>query len=314
MHAVHGVMPLRHECEAATQPGRVVVLGAQGFLASRLIARLRASEIPCRPVGRAEVDLVHPEAPLRLQNILEPGDAVVFTSALTPEHGRDRTTFLKNLAMADHVCSALAATGCVYVVYVSSDSVYAPEPDQVDETAPCESSDLYALSHIVREKLLADTSSVTGVPLAIVRPTAIYGSGDTHNAYGPNRFLRSALSAGRICLFGEGEEERDHVYVEDVVRLIELCVRHRSVGVLNAASGTTLSFLEAAKIIMAAVGRPVTLTTAPRQVPIRHRRFDISALHNAFPGLQLTTFMTGVRHMLEEIEKPSRDRVAARTR
>ena len=47
--------------------------------------------------------------------------------------------------------------------------------------------------------------------LAILRPTLIYGAGDPHNGYGPNRFRRLAATGKPIILFGEGEERRDHV-------------------------------------------------------------------------------------------------------
>jgi nucleoside-diphosphate-sugar epimerase len=86
-----------------------------------------------------------------------------------------------------------------------------------------QSGDLYALSRIVREKLLVEECGTTGVPLAILRPTAIYGAADTHNSYRLNRLLRLALREARITLFGRGEEERDHVYINDVTALAEMC-------------------------------------------------------------------------------------------
>ena len=71
--------------------------------------------------------------------------------------------------------------------------------------------------HRTRELMLAREAKA---PLAVLRLTAIYGAGDTHNSYGPNRFLRQALKDGRIPLFGNGEETRDHLHVDDAVDLI----------------------------------------------------------------------------------------------
>jgi len=63
--------------------------------------------------------------------------------------------------------------------------------------------------------------SVAGsIPLAILRPTLVYGAGDPHNGYGPNRFRRLASANQPIVLFGEGEERRPAVLagVDELLR------------------------------------------------------------------------------------------------
>lgn len=274
-------------------PARVVVLGAKGFVASQLIRLLGSHGIPCRPVGSVEVDLSEPAAAEKLRRIVQPDDAIVVSAGLTPEHGRDRAAFLKNVAMIDSLCAAIEEAPCAHVVYISSASVYDPRCEDIDESSCCESDDPYGLAHIVREKLLAGACRRSNVGLAIIRPSAIYGAGDTHNSYGPNRFLRSALREGRIALFGEGEEERDHIYIDDVANLVRLTLLRRHCGVMNAAHGEALTFRDAALRIRQAVGGDVTLAMEPRRVPIRHQRFDTAALRRAFPEFRPTPFDAG---------------------
>jgi UDP-glucose 4-epimerase len=228
---------------------------------------------------------------------------VVVTSALTPEHGRDRATFLQNVAMIDNLCACLSNAACAQIVYVSSDSVYDSRCSCVTEDTCCESTDLYALAHIVREKLLAEACQNAKIPLAIVRPCAIYGAGDTHDSYGPNRFLRTARGDGRIVLFGDGEEERDHVYIDDVTGIIRECLLRASVGVINSVSGTAVPFHEAARKVVVAIGRPVAIESAPRRVPIVHKRFDPAALFQAFPGFEPTPLDAGLRKSLAELSR-----------
>ncbi len=71
----------------------------------------------------------------------------------------------------------------------------------------------------------------------MLRPTLIYGAADPHNGYGPNRFCRLAAAGEEIVLFGEGEERRDHVAVEDVAEIAFRVLMRRSRGVLNLATG-----------------------------------------------------------------------------
>ena len=277
---------------------RVVILGATGFVAGALTRLLEAEARPCRPVPAREVDLTAASAVSVLSAILKPSDAVVVCSALTPEHGRDRAAFLKNVAMIDHLCAALAAGPVAHVVYISSDAVYAGHDEIITEEAYCETADLYGLAHIVREKMLQAACTSLAIPCAVLRPGAIYGAQDTHNAYGPNRFVRTALAAGRIALFGEGEEQRDHIYVRDVARIIQLSVHQRSAGVLNAVTGVSLTFCEIADTIAGAVGGNVIIENVPRAVPVVHRHFDAAALRTAFPEFHPMPFDAAIRETI----------------
>ncbi len=275
---------LVHQSTTAAGPSRVVVLGADGFLASELRRTLDGARQVHRAIGSREVDLIEASSVERLAGIVQPDDAVVITSALTPDKGRDPATLLKNLRMGENLAALLNRVQCAHVVYISSDGVYDSRLSLVSEDSPCETGDLYAIAHLVREKMLLQACQRAGIPLAILRPCAIYGAGDTHNSYGPNRFIRTALKDGKIVLFGGGEERRDHIHVRDVAGLTLLCLLHRSAGVVNAVTGRAWSFREVAGKVIAALGQPVAIQELPRSGPVTHRHYDIAALIRAFPG------------------------------
>ena len=145
--------------------------------------------------------------------------------------------------------------------------------------------------HIARELMI---KQLVKSPIAVLRPTLIYGAGDPHNSYGPNRLRRMAHREGRITLFGEGEETRDHIYIDDVVALIELVLQLRSSGLLNLASGHSVSYAELAKMVAALCSFPVEIKGSPRQNPITHRAFDVTALHRSFPTFVFTPLKDGL--------------------
>ena len=99
---------------------------------------------------------------------------------------------------------------------------------------------------------------------------------------------------GRITLFGEGEETRDHIYIDDVVAAIELVLQLRSSGLLNLASGHSVSYAELAKMVAALCSFPVEIKGSPRQNPITHRAFDVTALHRSFPTFVFTPLKDGL--------------------
>lgn len=284
---------LTHAHEAHP-PKRTVVLGCRGFVGSALVARLEELGWPLEPVSSADVDLTADGAAEALAGRLRADDALVFVSALTPDRGRDAATLERNVRMARHVTEALAAQPVAHLVNIGTDAVYADDANPVRESSCASPSSLHGAMHLVREVILADACRQAGVPLALLRPSLLYGPGDTHNGYGPNRFARQALAGGPVPLFGEGEEQRDHVFVDDVARLVAAVLERGSTGVLNVATGTAASFREVAETIAAAVEGEVAVEGSPRQNPITHRHFDTAATQTAFPSFAWTPLADGL--------------------
>jgi nucleoside-diphosphate-sugar epimerase len=112
-----------------------------------------------------------------------------------------------------------------------------------------------------------------------------------------------ARKEGRIALFGEGEETRDHILVDDAAALALLVLRHRSTGLLNLATGRSISYAEIARKVASLFDRPIEIVTTLRQNPITHRHFDITTLRTAFPTFAFTPLEKGLakahREMLE---------------
>lgn len=292
---------LKHHHSTPTAPKRVVVLGANGFIARDLARHLAEDGIPHLAIGSARVDLLSPDSVEKLGGLVQPDDALVVTSALTPEKGRDVRTFMKNLTMIQHLCQWLETGKCAQVVYLSSDAVFDEAASLVSEATPRVGVGLYGLMHAAREQMLQSTLAKPQIPLCVVRPCAVYGAGDTHNSYGPNRFLRLALKEKKITLFGNGEEQRDHIYVRDLSRLIALCLAHKTEGAINAATGRAVSFYEVAQEIIHLVPPTVRLDCLPRAAPITHRHFDVSLRVREFPEFRCTPLEIGLAEMGKEL-------------
>ena len=59
--------------------------------------------------------------------------------------------------------------------------------------------------HLIREIML---ENVCNKNLCIVRPTLVYGEGDPHNGYGPNRFIKLIKKKSRLNYLEEGRVTR----------------------------------------------------------------------------------------------------------
>jgi len=146
--------------------------------------------------------------------------------------------------------------------------------------------------HLARELMV---KQIAGLPVAVLRPTLIYGAADTHNSYGPNRFRRMARKDKTIAMFGEGEETRDYICVDDAAAIIELALRHGSTGTLNLASGRSISFADLARKVAEPFETPIQVASRPRSGgTITHRAFDVSAIYRSFPTFQFTPLERGL--------------------
>ena len=261
------------------------MLGANGFIAQNLAQRLERDGIAFQAIGSRDIDLSGKGAHEQLGQLLAPGDTLVILSAITPDKGRDISTFMRNMAIGETIFRELGEQPVAHVVYISSDAVYPFTDDPVNEDSPAAPTDLYSAMHRAREIMIA---SSTDAPCAILRPTMVFGPGDTHNSYGPNRFHRQATSEARITLGGDGEETRDHIFVEDVADLITRVIQHRSHGILNLVTGNSLAFIDLAKMIKGLITPPPEIAHTPRPLPITHRHFDAGAIRAAFPDFKVT--------------------------
>ena len=288
---------ISHAAARPRNPARVVVLGSRGFIGKALMERLRTQDVPTLGLASADIDLAAPAAADKLAAALKPSDAVVMLSALTPDRGRDIATLMKNLAMMHNLCAALAKSGCAQLVYFSSDAVYSFAAGRVTEETPATPPDLYGAMHYTREMM---AKALAGVPVLVLRPTLVYGAEDSHNAYGPNRFRRAAEKEGKIRLFGDGEETRDHIHVDDVAELTVRCLRLGSSGTLNVATGRSLSFRRVAELVAKQFPSGVQIVGAPRANAITHRHYDVTNLIKAFPDYRFIALEEGVARCHQE--------------
>ncbi|MFI2761415.1 NAD-dependent epimerase/dehydratase family protein [Streptomyces echinatus] len=118
-----------------------------------------------------------------------------------------------------HIAEAARQAGNIPVLYTSTVKVY-PGADGL--VAPL------GLSKMVGEEYLTLYRSLYGLPSVILRPSTVYGPGQTGTAESGwvTWFLRAFLTGQPITIHGDGTQSRDILHVADFTRLLIDIVEH----------------------------------------------------------------------------------------
>jgi UDP-glucose 4-epimerase len=168
-------------------------------------------------------------------------------------------------------------------VLASTCAVYgdAPESPKVETMLPAPLSP-YAISKLTGEQLCTVFASAYGFEAVALRYFNVFGPRqDPNSAYAAAipRFLAALASGNAPTVFGDGEQSRDFVYVEDVVKanLLAASVPGIAGRVFNVASGRSETVNQVLGSLSRATGITIPATYVPeRPGDIRHSLADVS--------------------------------------
>ncbi|MBI3287602.1 MAG: NAD-dependent epimerase/dehydratase family protein [Chloroflexi bacterium] len=157
------------------------------------------------------------------------------------------------------------------VVFASSGTIYGDQEGQpISETAIPHPPNPYAVTKIASEYYVSSLGQLWGIQTVILRIFNAYGPGQaappTHAPVIP-QFVRQALRGGTLVVYGGGEQSRDFIYVDDVVRALGAAARSPgAVGrMINVGSGRELSIDELVRKLEGLAGRSLSVLHSDAQ-------------------------------------------------
>jgi nucleoside-diphosphate-sugar epimerase len=167
------------------------------------------------------------------------------------------------------------------LVYSSSGAIFGEARYlPIDEDHPLNPESPYAVSKMAAEKYALAFYKVYGVPATAVRYFNIYGPRQDTSEYANaiSIFLGKFKEGKPITIFGDGEQTRDFIFVEDVVTANILAATQPAAAgeIFNIATGQATSLNQIVALIKQISGREIPVTYAdPRVGEVRDSRADI---------------------------------------
>lgn len=241
---------------------RVALTGATGYTGGRLLAALTgrgdevvalARKVPAAPtpgVSWVQGDLTDAAA---LDRLVGGCDAVLHVAAVYRTAGHKDSYYRDiNVGGTERLLEAAARAGVRRFVHTSTVGVHGDvKQAPADETAPIAPGDIYQETKAEGERVALDYHRRRGVPVAVVRPGAIYGPGETRLL----KLFRS-IARGRYAIVGSGRSHYHPVYIDDLVQGYLLALEgEAAVGEAFIIGGPrSLSQNDLAEIIAKATG------------------------------------------------------------
>ena len=211
--------------------------------------------------------------------------------------GGDSLNLLQaNVAMVINLCQALLRQPVPRLIFLSSAGVFGETVNgRLNERNPPCPTTYYGLSKLMAELLLSQVLQETsGTSCAILRPSVVYGPGDT-SAYTPSGFLQAALSQARISVWGDGSEVRDFLYISDLLLVIEKLLVSKKTGIIHVCSGHTHSIKEALSLIQKILSCPIVITRRKRTRPKVNHLLSSSRLKEITKGHNFVSLADGLK-------------------
>ncbi len=186
-----------------------------------------------------------------------------------------------NVVGTVNVLDACVRAGVEHFMFMSTGGALYGQPEQVpcDEDYMAAPLSVYGASKLAAERYVRLIAATAGVRYTILRPGNIYGPRQSGGSV-ISTFLRQMLAGELVTVFGDGMQERDYVYVDDVVEAMMLAVTRQESGephTFNLGTGVGTSVREVYEAIAQATGSGAPPEYAPaREGEVQRISLDAS--------------------------------------
>ncbi len=136
------------------------------------------------------------------------------------------------------------------ILFASSYMVYGiPLENPIKENHKLEPENVYGISKAITEKYLQVFCKEKKIKLTIFRLMGIYGFSENYTSQAIPIFINKIKNNEKPTVFGDGNQKRNHLYVDDAINAIITWLKNKKSGIFNVGGIDTPTNLELISLI-----------------------------------------------------------------
>lgn len=212
-----------------------------------------------------------------------------------------RSEIQDNLLPTINLLETMSKYGCNFIMYLSSGGAVYGEfaNDRLQENHPCKPISSYGIVKLASENYIQLFHKQFGIEYLILRISNPYGPFHTSDKQGViNIAIRKALKSEPFVIWGNGEQSKDYIFVEDIAfivwRLFQNDIKNQ---ILNVGSGTSISLNSITEQIKLLIPEIEILYENANPSDVRMVTLDIEKIKN-YVDFEPTPLKTGLMRTL----------------
>lgn len=251
---------------------KILVTGGLGFIGSNLIRK--ANEANFSDITVLDNELVGREKHIDglqaklvkaslsddeiVDDLVSSHDVIVHLAADTTVMGsieNPQYNFETNVISTFGLLEKMRAHGKKRLLFASTGGAITGEAEPpLDETMPARPLSPYGASKLAGEGYLSAYGGSFGLQTCAFRFSNVFGPGSFHKGSVVAAYFKSVLNGDPLLVYGDGEQTRDFIYVDDICDLLVQSFNTDYSGVYQLGSGAPTSVNELIGMIEKIVG------------------------------------------------------------
>lgn len=225
----------------------------------------------------------------------------IINPAETQRINVEGTKNLLNICREKNIENFVAASSAAVYGDVDSSEIILTEQFHTNPVSP------YGKSKVHMEKEIIKFSNNFGLNAIILRFFNIYGLGQSKEYAGViSKFVENIRKNESPVIFGDGNQTRDFIAIEDVISSVLLSIEHVSNkrgNVYNIASGKSITINELAELMVSASGKKLGIEyDNPKKGDIRFSRASIDLAKNELGYQPKIPISLGIKNLLHKMD------------
>ncbi|MBS7634210.1 NAD-dependent epimerase/dehydratase family protein [Candidatus Bathyarchaeota archaeon] len=218
--------------------------------------------------------------------------------------------FKNNILGTANVAKACLDRSVELLIYISSAAVYGePKTLPISENYPADPISPYGLTKLMGERTV-EFYSKKGLKAVTLRLFNVYGPGQSSAYAGViTRFIENISKGLPPIIYGDGEQTRDFIHVEDVAEAIRLAMEKNAANeTFNIASGKPTKIKALANLAIELAGLKLKpIYAEPRVGDIKHSLADIAKAQRILGFKPKTSLEEGLKNLIQTMKRKTEE-------